>query len=241
MHQRVQGNILFAGDSIQHEFAAEFTSALHIELGSQHPTMNCRTCYHLCEAKEMHPQYCPKDANSYVNYFNLSIDRNDYLHLNTSRHSWVSTLKSHNIRLLLINRGAHFKPTAEVLSDLNTTLSKVFGLFPNISVVWRNTPPGHSEFAEKFFSPPSNLIPNLTGYYALKYKWNRFSEQNEAVESFLTKFFPQVLQLDFYTPTALRVDSHIDFLHYCIPGPLSLWPILLYNALKIIDDFATNH
>lgn len=243
MHQRVQGNIFFVGDSIQHEFAAEFTSALHIELGNQHPKVSCRTCYHLCEAQIMYPQYCPKDRNSYVNYFNLSIDRNDYLHIHTNKNgssskSWESTLKSHNIGLLLMNRGAHFRPTAEVISDLNTTLSKVFELSPTISVVWRNTPPGHHDFEEKFFSPPSTSMPDLSGYYALKYKWNQFFAQNRAVESFLTEVFPQVLQLDFYTPTALRADSHIDYLHYCIPGPLSLWPILLYNALKIIDDYA---
>ena len=251
MHQRVQGNILFVGDSIQHEFAAEFTSALHIELGNLNPQMNCRTCYNRCDAQVMHPQYCLKDANSYANYFNLSISRNDHLHtnINTDRYSdnetklnhspWVQTLKSHNIGLLLMNRGAHFKPTVEVLSELNVTLSEVFIISPEISVVWRNTNPGHHDYAEKFFSPPLNAAPSNNDSNLVKYHWNDFDGQNREIEQFLSEFFPQVLYLDFSSPTALRADSHVDYLHYCIPGPLSLWPILLYNALKIIDDFAS--
>ena len=228
--QRLHGNIMFLGDSIQHEFAAEFTSALHIELGNRNQTMGCRTCYNLCNAADMHAQYCLKDAHSYVNYFNLSIDRNDYLLIpsntqtnNFTHKSWVSALASNNIRLLIMNRGAHFKPTDEVLSDLNTTLSKVFKLFPEISVVWRNTPPGHHNFAEMFFSPPADSEPKFEEHLDVKYHyWNEFDEQNRAVENFLVKLFPQVLYLDFYTPTAFRMDSHVDFLHYCIPGPLSL-------------------
>jgi hypothetical protein len=93
--QRLHGNIMFLGDSIQHEFAPEFTSDLHIELGNRNQTMGCRTCYNLCNAADMHPQYCLKDAHSYVNYFNLSIDRNDYLLIPSNTQTNNFTHKSH--------------------------------------------------------------------------------------------------------------------------------------------------
>jgi hypothetical protein len=45
--------------------------------------------------------------------------------------------------------------------------------------------------------------------------------------------FPHVLYLDVFTPTVLRADSHLDMLHYCVPGPLDTWVELLSNVLEL--------
>lgn len=40
--------------------------------------------------------------------------------------------------------------------------------------------------------------------------------------------------LDAYTPTILRADLHNggeDCVHYCMPGPIDHWVVLLYNML----------
>ncbi|CAM9681598.1 unnamed protein product [Ectocarpus sp. 4 AP-2014] len=47
--------------------------------------------------------------------------------------------------------------------------------------------------------------------------------------------------LDAYSPTILRADFHAseeDGLHYCLPGPIDHWVVLLYNILleKVKSD-----
>lgn len=45
--------------------------------------------------------------------------------------------------------------------------------------------------------------------------------------------------MDAYTPGVMRADAHVgmrangrkDCLHYCVPGPIDHWIVLLYNML----------
>lgn len=66
-----------------------------------------------------------------------------------------------------------------------------------------------------------------------KYKWDAFEGYNELLEKAFDPSSGWRL-LDAYSPTVLRVDSHIggkDCLHYCVPGPADHWVTLLYNIL----------
>ncbi len=64
--------------------------------------------------------------------------------------------------------------------------------------------------------------------------WHKFHAQNQVIREFLLTHYPMVVQIDIKTPTVLRVDSHMDGMHYCIPGPIDTWVKLMYNALQIV-------
>lgn len=100
MREKVKGNILFVGDSIQHEFAAEFTTAMHIELGNRDPAFTCDMCYAMCVAKVMYPQYCINDDDgaTYENYFNVSVARSDHLKADEEEGDEEDHDESHNVR-----------------------------------------------------------------------------------------------------------------------------------------------
>lgn len=59
--------------------------------------------------------------------------------------------------------------------------------------------------------------------------------QNELTEELLRSHYPNVLYLDVATQTNLRRDSHFDNIHYCFPGPIDSWILLIFNALKLIN------
>jgi hypothetical protein len=149
---------------------------------------------------------------------------------------WFYELGRVNASLVVLNRGAHFIGTNETIAELNVTLHAITTTYPNISIVWRTTPPGHKDVSLNFFAAP------LTEYTDVPhmYNWEQFNSQNKEVVQFLHRYYPQVLILDLATPMALRADSHVDGLHYCLPGPLDTWAILLLNALYIADDHDTS-
>jgi hypothetical protein len=181
---------------------------------------------------------CPSKKRKYFQH----IVRNDVLRLNNESYSspelniycqpWFHELRRVKASLLVLNRGAHFVNTNDTIAELNVTMHAITTTYPNMSIVWRTTPPGHKDVSETFFSAP------LTEYSEVPhmYHWERFNEQNKEVVQFLHHHYPQVLVLDLAAPMALRADSHVDGLHYCLPGPLDTWAIMLLNALYIADD-----
>jgi hypothetical protein len=136
--------------------------------------------------------------------------------------------------LIVMNRGAHFEPTEKVILDLNVTLNYIFSE-SKASVVWRSTVSGHDNTELNFFSFPETTHTPPSSPQARKFHWDQFEEQNIEVEAFLRLFFPQVIFLDVAPSTSLRRDSHMDALHYCVPGPIDNWLLLLFNVLLLID------
>ncbi|GLJ08426.1 hypothetical protein SUGI_0088540 [Cryptomeria japonica] len=55
---------------------------------------------------------------------------------------WLHLLKEWDIQILLLNRGAHFE-TDEIFSEsLHITFSLLHSLYPDLLVLFHNTPPG---------------------------------------------------------------------------------------------------
>ena len=103
-----------------------------------------------------------------------------------------------------------------------------------MTILYRNTVPGHVQIHGEYrFSPPLLEAQNLTGH---PHHWDKFHSQNIEVEAFLERYFPRVVYLDVYTSTVLRRDSYCvkDGLHYCIPGPIDEWVVLLFNTMKLL-------
>ena len=128
-----------------------------------------------------------------------------------------------------------FENDDKLISDINQTFSFLRTHYPNISIVWRNTPPGLN-FRASVFRPPLTTPPLVI---PRRYHWDEFDRQNTLVRHFLHTYYPETLVLDVATPSSLRQDAHYDELHYCIPGPVGLWVDLLFSALQLISTFKT--
>jgi len=136
----------------------------------------------------------------------------------------------------IINRGAHYSPTVELLRDAAALVRSINSAYPNAVVMWRNTPVGHpncSQYSVPIFSPlPMAGAP---------FNWDKFASQNTAVEDMLRLEFPDVVLLDVATATNLRPDIHAspknnaDCLHYRFHSPnvMNHWVWLFLNILLL--------
>lgn len=136
-----------------------------------------------------------------------------------------------------MNRGAHYVPDNILLLELNHTLlymKKKYG--DKISIIFRSTAPGHTNFQEARYLIP--LKNKLEAKIYSKNLWHEFEHQNKLVKELLDQYYPNVLFLDVYPSSVLRHDGHTteDGLHYCIPGPIDNWTVLLYNLLDILEQ-----
>ena len=223
-----QGNITIVGDSINKQ--------LHVSIKEAYLLDSKQQCTNVTD---IHIFSCP-DYNITVSFY-----RNDLLSLITTNESlthhaqekiWITNLPHSKPSLLLLNRGAHFENDDKLITDINQTISYIRRNYPHTSIIWRNTPPGINFRASVFRAPltaPPSVIPH-------RYHWHEFDRQNMLVRHFLQTYYPETLLLDVATPTSLRQDAHYDELHYCIPGPVSLWVDLLVSALQLISTFATS-
>jgi GDSL/SGNH-like Acyl-Esterase family found in Pmr5 and Cas1p len=251
----LKGSVAFIGDSVNREFFLSFTFPFYRAVKNHFdgyfkwrkeniPTPSTDT--HVARPRHKLPCISGTTEIEVTERLGLYFYRNDRLSMVNETHinyqdnfmedAWFQQMGKIHAKLLVMNRGAHFENTTTVLEQLNITFSSLFETHPNISVVWRTTVPGHAITEEDFFAKPLDHYKHV----AVRYNWEKFYDQNDAVIAFLNHHFPQVLVLDVCASASLRKDSHQKGgLHYCLPGPLDTWAILLYNALYIIDDTPT--
>jgi hypothetical protein len=194
----------------------------------------------------------PSSRSSSPNSIVLRRIRNDQLTLMESstelQESFVSFLNASSLQydpaisLIIINRGIHFEPnTTKLLLELNETFSFLRNHYPHISILWRNTIFGTYDSVQKFFvSPPLKKeefieeIEFAKPHKKQPYHYEHITEQNKEVEKFLKLKFPEILQLDVLSSIKLRKDSHVDYLHYCVPGPIDSWIDFLTVTLQML-------
>ncbi|CBN79344.1 conserved unknown protein [Ectocarpus siliculosus] len=150
---------------------------------------------------------------------------------------------------LLVNAGAHrqlggveaygsmIKTAGE---SLTASMRRLHG--DNAILVVRNTVPGHGESFDRMFTGPVNLDTalDLVEKGPPEFEWTTILDKNTLLEEAFEATHGWTL-LDAYSPTILRADSHAsatDGLHYCLPGPIDHWVVLLYNILleKVKSD-----
>lgn len=141
--------------------------------------------------------------------------------------------------LLLLNRGAHWRPIENYVNGVRSTLRHLRERFPQKLLVYRSTPPGHA-FCWHFKKPlqkPQNY-DRLGRPYKFPFMWHTFAKQNREARAIAEDV--GAIFLDVEPMSRLRADSHpgrkpevkqIDCLHWCIPGPLDTWARLLYNII----------
>lgn len=227
-------NILVVGDSINHEL--QWTLLNNLLMGTPNLTA---TPPSLSSVRSWQgPQVC-EDVLGAGRGFTVGFVRNDRLSAvrepvddgwsNVLEWPWVPLLRPWAVRVLLLNRGAHYAPDAALAAELDDTLGLLRRLHPRrLLVLLRNTPPGHRGCGDappaplRERQPPADLPPD--------WHWGEFARQNGLVEVVARRH--GVVYVDVDAALSLRADGHIDAndcLHYCLPGPLDHVVHLLYN------------
>lgn len=238
-------NVMFVGDSLQGEFFLSFVSmALSQSIEDERfPNINeenFKKCDTLCKEKAcVHSIPVTVHCGESVPSYSISQFGDKHLTLynpETGRiNEWVRSVTEKNFSIIMMNTGAWYINDSQTIGNLNETLHYIYSNNPKVSIMFRNTPPGHENCGSYFRSPPFNLssAPRQS-YKNPAYHWGDIVSQNEAIKEFLGVTFPQVLFIDVFSSTRMRYDSHVskvDCLHYCIPGPIDEWCIFHFNAL----------
>ncbi|KAH9321701.1 hypothetical protein KI387_016340, partial [Taxus chinensis] len=228
------GNVLVVGDSINHLVQWSLINNLlsnRSDPGVVVDSSNCRTCpsFEVCgEAgmKGFKVGFVRNDRISTIS--NMSSDTfNNFLEW-----PWFHLLKEWDIRLLFLNRGAHFEEDEIYAQSLRQTFSVLHSLHPDLLVVFRNTPPGHVN-CTSYSRPISHRQVMKKGED--KFHWSEFRRQNALAKKIVEEY--EYIYMDVDGMLSRRPDGHInhkDCLHYCIPGPLDSLVELFYNILKFL-------
>lgn len=248
--ERLDGNMLIVGDSLTGLF--EYSMLHHMYMGVKSgqgrpvkgTPAECKEWMkqddfpgdmHLCESFA----YCGDIMQGGRRFTSITI-RNDHLMLNekASRDGlnyyvpWIDVVGKWNIKVLVMNRGAHYEEDEKYLLGLWQTLHRLRELYPDLLVIFRNTAAGHyncTEYNAPLDKPQeSSLLP---------YNWDKFSQQNGMAKEIVEAIGG--VYMDVEKMTGLRPDGHFgwltgkyDCLHYCLPGPVDVWVQLLYNLMK---------
>jgi hypothetical protein len=158
-------------------------------------------------------------------------------------------------QIVIILSGAHV-PSLEVFQGIwkvvDKQLRQVHELYPKMKFVYKSQNPGHPHCSPKLKPTRTiHIVKNHRYHWHLHPEYDRISlehvnllqsfyhseHQNHQNESFTrlnneSHLVPFIQYLDM-TPLSYRPDAHSlrDCLHYCTPGPLDLFSILLYNKL----------
>lgn len=174
---------------------------------------------------------------------------------------WKTMMRNMKPEIVVLNRGAHFSPTPEVLNELNDTLHSALEWQQDCDsnqkdcvLMWRTTAPGYPDCQRVGPSGPitsvaqaETAIGNQTWYeqeeFRQQFHWWEFKEQNQQVEEFIQTFITQnglmISFIDFYEMAILRPDHHIsekDCLHWCLPGPMDAANTLLLHELEVAQQ-----
>lgn len=254
-------NIMFAGDSLNEQMFYILLSSMMSHIMIPMEQVN-NTDFINAKRKEVVDRcenFCPygsprcngpvrMDCGNFPS-FEVSFYRDDHLKLysddaKTAFNPWMRAIETNNISLLVLSTGSHFLSTPETIANINESIFYIKNHIDTkriaahkVSMVYRNTAPGHPHCKDYFRSAPLSVAMNTSVMAAEKphYHWWDIPDQNVEVSAMLSSEYPDILQLDIYSATVLRADSHPlfnnDCLHYCMPGPADEWVLFLYNAL----------
>lgn len=201
------------------------------------PCILCNSCTGEDEASNVKI----KDASGQTLFRVISV-RNDYLTVkepynqDSNMLPWIPYIDKYHVDILLLNRGAHYQPPYDVLHDLHETFQYLSVHHPQVTVIFRDTYPGHMNANSLFHQPPLPRPQYEEPGAVLPYHWGEFHHMNAMVKSMIRERFPWVLYMDISSFTKLRADGHADGLHYCAYGPPIHWLLMLYNIFHLVLD-----
>jgi len=149
--------------------------------------------------------------------------------------------------ILILNRGAHYKPDIELIHHLNHSVVNSISNWQEsckqngrrCHFVWRTTVPGHLNCSK--YSKPSNSIEEMEKLVSTSspYNWDKFKDQNKLVLDLLENTASIAYELmDAYFINILRPDAHPsgkDCLHSCLPKE-SIYSFITLHLLRIWNE-----
>ena len=136
--------------------------------------------------------------------------------------------------ITIVTAGAHIEDRGDVdtiLHGINLHQQTRASLGKTVpTVVWKTQNPGHLA-CHKYKSPVAEFAVNKS--VPDHYRWTEFTKFDKHTDIQCPKYGFKILHM---SPLYLRPDAHIeghkeDCLHYCMPGPLDLFSIILQQML----------
>jgi hypothetical protein len=205
------------------------------------PCIGNGTAYTECTlyGRTMSPFPFTIDCGSYGSSFKIYFFWNPYLLLNKTYseneketfYPWIDHIGKVNASILVLNTGPHYREDDEFIESI-INLRQVTEMYPNMLTIYRSTTIGHRHFRPNFNSTPLQFYDNDNDEL---FHYHLFYHQNQLVRSLIDKHNLGFIYMDVYNMTKLRIDSHRDNLHYCLPGPSDAWIMGLINIIRIWD------
>lgn len=167
----------------------------------------------------------------------IFFSRSDFVGFKARGHtSFQVIVDQHQPSIAVITAGAHLKDTGDMMDISNRIDSYLQSrIASNLSVptmVWKTQNPPHLN-CENEVKPL--LIDVLNKTAVDKYDFKTIRMLDEFMKNYLVEKYKYYSVLDMY-PLYLRADAHIlgsknDCMHYCVPGPLNIFSIILLQML----------
>jgi hypothetical protein len=193
--KKSKGNIMIVGDSMNEFFGISVRNLF----ARNNPSLTCDpACEKDCrEHSQRNKLPCGGNNEVNIELFNI---RNDHLslttvkvensELNVHQMPWFPLLGKYNISLLILNRGAHFSESDVLFSELNTTFRALQVQFPNISIIWRNTPYGHDYRRHVGAAPLKEPLHSTDhNFHRMPHHYPQFDEQNQLIRKYVATVF----------------------------------------------------
>lgn len=148
-----------------------------------------------------------------------------------------NALRKHLPDLCVLSVGAHLEDEGDMLNAF-AALKKVFDdmrAVKEVAYIWKSQSPSHHHCLDSIAtSSPQFYEP--APHQEDQYHWNMFPVYDRMARAFSRE--NNLFYLDM-SPLYWRSDGHVgvddvgslDCLHYCLPGPLNLFPRLLLQML----------
>jgi hypothetical protein len=135
--------------------------------------------------------------------------------------------------ILILNTGAHFMIPVQWEEDLITNFKPLQeairqNVEKNVTIVWKTMNPGHVNCSQESGGPLNTDWSHQHSSSDL-YQWYIFAHQDRFARHYIQDVLG--LQVIDMSPLYYRQDAHSDCLHYCMPGPVDLFSVLLLNML----------
>lgn len=167
----------------------------------------------------------------------LFFSRSDFVGFKARGHSSIQTIVAElQPSIAIITFGAHLEDKGDFVDISNRIDSFLQSrIASNLSVptmVWKTQNPPHLG-CEEILDPLLIDVSNTTVYD--KYNFKIIREHDEFMRGYIVSNYSYYSLLDMY-PLYLRADAHIlggrnDCMHYCVPGPLNIFSIILLQML----------
>jgi hypothetical protein len=143
----------------------------------------------------------------------------------------IDMVRKTNASIVIFSAGAHFfelSKYAHAWEPMPQRIAEVLSEFPHVKFAFKTINPGHVD-CRQHANPIDHYVPPRDAGND-EYKWNLHPAfDNYAKEFVRTKLNIPIIDM---SPLYTRPDAHSDCLHFCLPGPLDIFSVLLMNMLE---------